>query len=43
MYRQGASIPTEARAVLNGDEVNGETIIEAGDILTFDVPTGTKG
>jgi hypothetical protein len=43
MYRQGASIPDTARAVLNGEEVSGDTIIEAGDVLTFDEPTGTKG
>ena len=43
MYRQGASIPTSARALLNGEEVDGETLIDEGDILTFDEPTGTKG
>lgn len=43
MYQQGASIPADARATLNGEEVEGDTIIGAGDILTFDQPTGSKG
>ena len=43
MYKQGASIPDTARASLNGREVGGDVIINAGDTLVFDEPTGTKG
>jgi len=43
MYRQGASIPASARATLNGGEAADGDILEEGDILVFDEPTGTKG
>lgn len=43
MYKQGASIPDSARATVNGTEADGSQILEEGDILTFDEPTGTKG
>ncbi len=43
MYRQGASIADTARATLNGAEVEDSVLLEEGDILAFDEPTGTKG
>lgn len=42
-YATVASIPTGARAQVNGREASGEKILAAGDILVFDQPTGTKG
>ncbi len=43
IYKQGASIPDSARAMLNGRVADPETVIASGDLLVFDEPTGTKG
>jgi len=42
-YAQAASIPTGARAVVNGASAEDNYILRAGDTLVFDQPTGTKG
>jgi len=42
-FAQGASIPTSARATVNSEVVEGDYLLQAGDVLVFDEPTGTKG
>lgn len=42
-YAQVASIPAHARAQVNGEEVGEDYILQAGDTIVFDQPTGTKG
>lgn len=42
-YAQVAAIPSGARAQVNNEEVGDDYILQAGDTLVFDQPTGTKG
>lgn len=42
-YAGAFNISTTARAMVNGRETTGDTVLKAGDVLTFDEPTGAKG
>jgi len=42
-YAQVASIPSGARAQVGGNTVEDDYILQAGDTIVFDQPTGTKG
>lgn len=42
-YGTVASIPSGARATINGREAAEDQTLSEGDILVFDQPTGTKG
>lgn len=42
-YANHATIPEGARAQINGELAEETDIVRSGDVIVFDMPTGTKG